>query len=143
LASPDAGTDDPPIYSRAPFSQSAPPRLVPNRKSPRLISVFGVRRLDAAFPSLHCRGACPACSEGFYKGSVAEGSGAHVVCARSREPALSEAEWESLCVLRASAFSSLLVMEPALLALKGSMKGAKSKGAQRRIYAPTAPRQEP
>src|SRR2546427_4430670 len=90
MASPDAGKDNPPISSRAPFSQSAPPRLVPNRKSPRLISVFGVRRLDAAFPSLHCRGACPACSEGFYKGSVAEGSGAHVVCARSREPALSE-----------------------------------------------------
>src|SRR5712692_1422158 len=36
MASPDAGRDEPPIYSRAPFSQSAPPHLVPNRKSPRL-----------------------------------------------------------------------------------------------------------
>src|SRR5467141_2327937 len=65
MASPDAGKDEPPIYSRAPFSQSAPPRLVPNRKSPCVISVFGVRRLDAAFPFLHCHGACPAYSEGF------------------------------------------------------------------------------
>jgi len=43
--------------------------------------------------------------------------------AKPRERSGSAVE-ESLCVLRASAFSSLLVMEPALLALKGSMKGA-------------------
>src|SRR5260370_29635860 len=56
MASPDAGKDEPPIYSPAPFSQSAPPRLVPNRKSPRLT----VSRV----PPLHCHGACTERSRG-------------------------------------------------------------------------------
>ncbi len=37
-------------------------------------SVYGVRRLDAAFPSRRCHRACPACPEGFHEGSEAEGS---------------------------------------------------------------------
>src|SRR5713101_3131836 len=49
MASPDARKDESPIYSRAPFSQSAPPHLVPNRKSPRLCGVIPSAARDLLF----------------------------------------------------------------------------------------------